>query len=325
VTVNGAKFFRDRDLERLGQILRSLSQGDLVVVEGPWPAIRRVYDHIVRRRSELVKETRETRLTGEQWERARQTAVDRLLTPPPAELRELLGDDPIPVRRVLQAQEGAGREVRVEALGGASVLAPPPVFPPRSPETYLLLRQALEGLKDILPPGPTVLDVGCGAGVCGFIAARVLAPGARIVATDVLPDALRATRVNALRLELPGTIEVTPGGDLFEPVAGRRFDLLIFNPPWAVAQVHNAAELAVNDPERELLSRFLEQAPDHLTPEGRLLLVYGNTSRTRSLPSLETMIAEAGFVPRRRLTARIKTHRQQRAWEAIFVYDLGRK
>ncbi|MGA8537044.1 MAG: methyltransferase, partial [Thermoplasmata archaeon] len=48
-------------------------------------------------------------------------------------------------------------------------------------------------------------------------------------------------------------------GDLFEPVAGERFDVIATNPPYRAG--------------RPLILELVNEAPDHLNPWGRLLIV----------------------------------------------------
>ncbi len=53
----------------------------------------------------------------------------------------------------------------------------------------------------------------------------------RVVAVDINPAAVRCAQINALLNQLEQRIEVRRG-DLFAPVAGERFDLVLFNPPF---------------------------------------------------------------------------------------------
>ncbi|MFF5144844.1 methyltransferase [Streptomyces sp. NPDC013157] len=77
--------------------------------------------------------------------------------------------------------------------------------------------------------GAAVLDMGSGAGALALAAAR---RGAHVTAFDRTSRAVLATRFNARLTRLP--VEVLHG-DLFGPVAGRRFDLVVSNPPYVPA------------------------------------------------------------------------------------------
>ena len=75
-----------------------------------------------------------------------------------------------------------------------------------------------------------VLDLGCGGGVQALLAAR---HAERVVGVDLNPRALAFARFNA-RLNGIHNIEWREG-DLFDPVAGERFDLVVCNPPYVVS------------------------------------------------------------------------------------------
>ena len=66
--------------------------------------------------------------------------------------------------------------------------------------------------------------------------------GYHVTAVDINPDAVRCARINALQHHLETCIEVRQG-DLFEPVQGERFDLVLFNPPFFRGQPRNTAQM----------------------------------------------------------------------------------
>ena len=79
-------------------------------------------------------------------------------------------------------------------------------------------------------PVETALDVGTGCGVQALLMAR---HAGRVTATDVNGRALAFTRFSAALNGLDN-VELVEG-DLFEPLAGRRFDLVVGNPPFVVS------------------------------------------------------------------------------------------
>jgi release factor glutamine methyltransferase len=99
----------------------------------------------------------------------------------------------------------------------------PDVLIPR-PETELLVDFALE----TLPANGAALDLGTGSGAIA-LAIRRQHPEAHVVAVDRSAAALKVARENASRLGLE--VEFLEG-DWFAPLEGRRFDLIVSNPPY---------------------------------------------------------------------------------------------
>ncbi|MES9537894.1 methyltransferase [Actinomadura sp. NPDC000600] len=81
-------------------------------------------------------------------------------------------------------------------------------------------------------PVDNVLDLGTGCGVQAVhVAGR--SPGARITATDVNPRSLELAAMSFALSGVDGAELLR--GSLLEPVEGRRFDLIVSNPPFVVA------------------------------------------------------------------------------------------
>ena len=76
----------------------------------------------------------------------------------------------------------------------------------------------------------TAFDLGTG---CGVQALHASAHSDRVVASDLNP---RATACATLTMELNAVdnVEVVDG-DLFAPVEGERFDLVVANPPFVIS------------------------------------------------------------------------------------------
>jgi SAM-dependent methyltransferase len=113
------------------------------------------------------------------------------------------------------------------------------------------------------------LEIGTG---CGAVALHLALRGP-VVATDISERALRFARANA-RLNAVRGIEFRQG-DLFAPVTGESFDLILSNPPFVVTPRDAALPRyeyrdagLVGD---TLAARVIELAPGHLRPGGTLL------------------------------------------------------
>lgn len=114
--------------------------------------------------------------------------------------------------------------------------------------------------------GKSVLDLGCGTGLFALVAARL---GAREVwATDISPAAVEATRRNAARNGLEIHVKQ---GDLFEPVRGRRFDLIVTNPPQTPAPPEARGPKFGGEDGLHYFRTILREAPRHLDDGGQLL------------------------------------------------------
>jgi 16S rRNA (guanine1207-N2)-methyltransferase len=127
-----------------------------------------------------------------------------------------------------------------------------------------LLLAALE-----IGPEDEVLDLGCGYGVVGIVAAS-LAPRGRAVLVDVNARAVELARENARRCGV-SNVEVLHG-DLYAPVAGRTFDVVATNPPIRAG--------------RAVVRAVVEGAPAHLKPGGRFYLVARTAQGARTLGRL---------------------------------------
>ena len=118
------------------------------------------------------------------------------------------------------------------------------------PGTSLLI----ENLR--LHDSDRVLDLGCGWGPVGVAAARS-APRGHVVLTEVNRRAARLARQNLERNGVSNA-EVRIGPS-FEPVGSELFDVIVTNPPYRLG--------------RDSILQMLRDAPDHLVPGGRLVLV----------------------------------------------------
>ncbi len=128
-----------------------------------------------------------------------------------------------------------------------------------------------------------VLDLCTGGGSLAILAARVF-PNAAIDAADLSADALAVAERNIEEHELADRISVLQG-DLFQPLAGERYDVILTNPPYVDAEAvaafppEYAAEPRIahagGEDGLEIVRRILAEAPQHLTPKGVLICEIG--------------------------------------------------
>lgn len=136
----------------------------------------------------------------------------------------------------------------------------------------------------------SVLDLCTGSGCLAILASRHF-PEATIDALDISKDALAVAERNVADYGLEDRISLHRG-DLFAPIKGRRYDLIISNPPYVDAEGMAALpdecraepKLAFDGGADgiDIIRRILEQARDHLTAEGGLLCEVG-----RDRPQIE--------------------------------------
>ena len=112
-----------------------------------------------------------------------------------------------------------------------------------------------------------VLDMGTGSGVCALAAAR---RARRVVAVDVSPAAVRCARLNALLNGLDDRVNVREG-DLFAPLDGERFDLVLFNPPFLIGAPKDHRDAAWRS--EDAARRFAAGLGEHLKPHGAALVL----------------------------------------------------
>ncbi len=154
--------------------------------------------------------------------------------------------------------------VVVETVGGRSLVVLPHVFNPKLFRSGEFLADALDGT--LIPLHSLVLDLGTGSGIGAIVAAEW---ARRVVATDINPVAARCTRINALLNHLEPLIDVREG-DLFAPVGGERFDVVLFNPPYYFGEPRDDFDRAWRS--NDVVNRFAAELGDHLTPGGRALI-----------------------------------------------------
>jgi release factor glutamine methyltransferase len=211
--------------------------------------------------------------------------------------------DPLPAQQVLAFQSLLARRLSglpiayltgIREFYGRLFQVSADVLIPR-PDTELLVELALARI----PPehAINVLDLGTGSG-CIAITLALERPLARVTAVDHSPAALALAQSNAKTLN--ARVEFL-ASDWFNALPGRRFDLIVSNPPYiAVADPHLAqgdlrfepiSALAAGADGLDDLRHLIAAARAHLKPGGALLLEHGYDQST----AIRTLLRQNGI------------------------------
>ena len=136
----------------------------------------------------------------------------------------------------------------------------------------------IDAAVKVIPQDGKVLDLCTGSG-CVIISLKKLYPYAEFTASDVSPEALSVAKENASMVHgVQNNIEFVLS-DLFESFEGRRFDVIVSNPPYVSESEYAqlAPEVKDHEPPLALLAgpegldihkRLIEEAPAHLNTGG---------------------------------------------------------
>ena len=186
-----------------------------------------------------------------------------------ASLRELLG--------LIGAQQWREKGVPVPALG-QPIHPHYGVFAPIRGEYVDLVAQVpLPGLE-------TAFDIGTGTGVLAAVLAK--RGVAKVIATDLQPQALVCAQENVTRLQLEQRIAVVQA-DLFPPGQAQ---LVVCNPPWLPGKPSSPLESAIYDPDSRMLRGFLAGLAAHLTADGEGWLVLSDLAEQLGLRTRDTLL-----------------------------------
>lgn len=128
------------------------------------------------------------------------------------------------------------------------------------------------------------LDLCCGSGCLAILMADAY-PAAQVVAVDLSEDALTVAQSNVDEYGLSERIELIQS-DLFDGLAGRRFDLIISNPPYVTAEAMQTLPpeylheprmaLAAGEDGLDIVRRILAEARQYLKAGGILAVEVGH-------------------------------------------------
>lgn len=153
---------------------------------------------------------------------------------------------------------------------------------PRSPIISLLESQFSPWLKNY---PLNILDMCTGTGCLGIAAALVF-EDAEVDISDISEAALLVAKENIERHQVEDRVHAIHS-DMFKGLVGKKYDLIICNPPYvdaedfenAPAEFHNEPELALTSGEDGLnfTHEFLAQVAHYLQDDGILVYEVGNT------------------------------------------------
>jgi ribosomal protein L3 glutamine methyltransferase len=208
-----------------------------------------------------------------------QAAAAYVRAVPPDDARRVLGlfterlRRRVPAAYLMRRMWFAGLEFEVDER----------VIVPRSPFAELIAA----GFAPWIDPARVgrVLDIGTGSG-CIAIACALRFPQAQVDAVDLSGDALAVARRNVERHSVGDRLRLLHG-DVYAPLDGLRYDLIVSNPPYVSdAEMDGLPEEYRHEPDLALragrdgldvVRRILRDAPSHLRPDGVLVVEVGDS------------------------------------------------
>jgi len=173
-------------------------------------------------------------------------------------------------------------------IQGVRFLVDERVIVPRSHIGEILFREYLGPNGSSFLPDQmmveTAVDICTGSGCLAVLAAKFF-PNAAVDAVDLSADALEVAKLNLREHEVEQQVSLHQG-DLFQPLAGRKYDLIITNPPYVdhdamdgfPAEFRAEPSMAFDGgvDGLDLVRTLLADAANHLNPEGGMICEIGS-------------------------------------------------
>lgn len=170
------------------------------------------------------------------------------------------------------------------AFAGFEFTVTPDVLVPRSPIAELIRAeyQPWANQQSIT----TLLDLCTGSGCIG-IASALMLEDTYVDLVDISPKALEVAKKNIQRHQLDDRVR-TFKSDLFSDIGGRRYDIIVSNPPYVSvseyeslsSEYHQEPRLGLEAGEDglDIVHRILAEASEHLNPDGILIVEVGSAA-----------------------------------------------
>jgi release factor glutamine methyltransferase len=129
-------------------------------------------------------------------------------------------------------------------------------------------------IRNFVKPGDKILDLGTSTGIQSLIAVKMTD---NVTAVDINKKALLNARENFAKHGIEDKVRLIES-DGFDSLHEEKFDVIAINPPFRWFKPKDMLDAASNDENYQFLNRFLAEAKDHLTTDGRILLVFANTA-----------------------------------------------
>ena len=194
-------------------------------------------------------------------------------------------------------------EKQIVKVLNRNFLVLPGFFPPVWMDSKLLGEAVLKESKS----NDLVLDMGTGTGIHGIFAAS---KGARVEAVDINPVALKCAKINAEKNDVAERMTVFES-NLFENV-DKKFDLIIFNPPFRWFKPRDMLERGSLDENYQVMKKFFKKVKNYLKENGRILMAFSDSG---DIKFFEKLIEE------NRLKFQKIARAEQNGWK-YFVYKL---
>lgn len=154
------------------------------------------------------------------------------------------------------------------SYAGLRLSVPETVYQPA--EDSFMLAEAAKTLRG------AILDMGCGCGIASLTCAKNNEDG-EVVGVDINPEAVSCAKENARQNKIKNAHFIE--SDRFSHVPEKKFDALLFNPPYLPTSESERLKGPLNHAfdggkdGRKVLDRFLDAFDSRLKPRGALLLV----------------------------------------------------